>query len=49
MYILLKPKTSRYANSEKYIVCNNFKYNFYCKKIILYNIKIFNNIDLNEI
>lgn len=25
--IITKPNTSRYANSEKYIVCKNFKYN----------------------
>ena len=46
---ITKPKTSRYANSEKYIVCTAFKYkdtDFILKK--LYNIiKVFNNIDLN--
>ena len=45
---ITKPKTSRYANSEKYIVCTNFKYKdtgFILNK--LYNIiKFFNNIDL---
>jgi len=25
---IVKPKTSRYANSEKYIVCEGFKYNY---------------------
>ena len=47
---ITKPKTSRYANSEKYIVCTAFKYKdtgFILKK--LYNIiKVFNNIDLTE-
>lgn len=46
---ITKPKTSRCANSEKYIVCSNFKYKdtkFILKK--LYNIiKVLNNLDLN--
>jgi len=47
---ITKPKTSRYANSEKYIVCNCFKYKdsgFILKK--LFNIiKFLNNVDLKE-
>ena len=47
---ITKPKTSRYANSEKYIVCCDFKYNntgFILKKI--FNIiKLLNNIDFTK-
>lgn len=47
---ITKPKTSRYANSEKYIVCTSFKYkdtSFILNK--LYNIiKFLNNIDLTK-
>tara|TARA_B110000008_G_C16970278_1_gene563639 strand:+ start:2796 stop:3986 length:1191 start_codon:yes stop_codon:yes gene_type:complete len=47
---ITKPKTSRYANSEKYIVCCDFKYTnsgFILKKI--FNIiKLLNNIDFTQ-
>ena len=38
---LCKPNTSRIANSEKYLICKNYKYN---KNIIKYFINNFNNI-----
>jgi 23S rRNA U2552 (ribose-2'-O)-methylase RlmE/FtsJ len=47
---ITKPKTSRYANSEKYIVCTDFLYDN-TNKITnkFYNIlKVLNNIDYNK-
>ena len=47
---LIKPQTSRYANSEKYVVCKYFKYkdtSVFCEKF--YNIlKVLNNIDFSK-
>ena len=47
---IIKPNTSRYANSEKYIVCLNFKYqntdNLYNK--LLNIIKILDKINFDE-
>lgn len=42
---ICKPNTSRIANSEKYLVCKNYKYN---KNIIKYFINNFNNIFNND-
>lgn len=46
---IVKPQTSRYANSEKYVVCKYFKYkdtSAICEKF--YNIlKVLNNIDFS--
>tara|TARA_B110001454_G_scaffold18483_1_gene16948 strand:- start:2277 stop:3494 length:1218 start_codon:yes stop_codon:yes gene_type:complete len=48
--IISKPNTSRYANSEKYIICKNFKFinteNISTKLINI--LKILENIDFNE-
>ncbi len=49
---VVKPNTSRYANSEKYIVCKNFNYENKDIDLInkkLYNILyVMNNIDFNN-
>ena len=48
--IIMKPYTSRYANSEKYIICKNFKYDsisdLYPKFIGI--LKFFNGLDFNK-
>jgi len=47
---IIKPNTSRSANSEKYIVCSNFKYNdtsYYFKEFST-TLAMLNNIDLNN-
>ena len=47
---IIKPNTSRSANSEKYIVCKNFKkpINFNIKKKFFGILKILNNIDCDD-
>ena len=48
--IIMKPYTSRYANSEKYIICKNFKYesikDLHMKFIGI--LKFFNGFDFNK-
>ena len=47
---IIKPNTSRSANSEKYIVCSHFKYNdtsYYFKEFST-TLAMLNNIDLND-
>ena len=46
----MKPNTSRSANSEKYVICSNFKYNdtsYYFKEFST-TLAMLNNIDLNN-
>jgi len=47
---IFKPKTSRYANSEKYVVCKHFKY--YSSNFIAYRVlnivRILDGIDLTK-
>ncbi len=47
---IVKPNTSRYANSEKYIVCISLKENITLdiKKKFFAILKLLNNIDLND-
>tara|TARA_X000000368_G_scaffold406569_1_gene384975 strand:+ start:150 stop:1352 length:1203 start_codon:yes stop_codon:yes gene_type:complete len=47
---IVKPHTSRYANSEKYIVCKSFKkpLDFNIKKKFFGILKLLNNINYNE-
>jgi hypothetical protein len=47
---IVKPHTSRYANSEKYIVCKNFKnpLHFNLKKKFFGILKILNNIEYSN-
>tara|TARA_Y100000741_G_C18249941_1_gene556932 strand:- start:219 stop:1421 length:1203 start_codon:yes stop_codon:yes gene_type:complete len=47
---ITKPNTSRYANSEKYIVCKFFKFNNieHISKKIFNILKLLNNIDFNK-
>lgn len=47
---IVKPNTSRYANSEKYIVCISFKKNIdlNIKKKFFAILKLLNNINLND-
>tara|TARA_B110000908_G_scaffold172239_1_gene238523 strand:+ start:5229 stop:6431 length:1203 start_codon:yes stop_codon:yes gene_type:complete len=47
---IMKPNTSRSANSEKYVICSNFKYNdtsYYFKEFST-TLAMLNNIDLNN-
>jgi hypothetical protein len=47
---IMKPNTSRSANSEKYVICSNFKYNdtsYYFKEFST-TLALLNNIDLNN-
>jgi len=47
---IMKPNTSRSANSEKYVICSNFKYNdtsYYVKEFST-TLAMLNNIDLNN-
>ena len=48
--IITKPNTSRYANSEKYIVCKNFKYSNSDKisTKFINILKIFEDMDFNK-
>ena len=47
---IVKPHTSRYANSEKYVVCKSFKkpLDFNIKKKFFGILKLLNNINYNE-
>ena len=47
---ITKPNTSRYANSEKYLVCTDFRYNntSYISQKFHDTLKVLNNIDFKK-
>jgi len=44
--IIFKPDTSRFSNSEKYIVCKNYKYNKDIIKILYDNFESYNDLSI---
>ena len=44
--IIFKPDTSRFSNSEKYIICKNYKYNKDIIKLLNDNFESYNNLSI---